>query len=58
MTYYEYMKNIIILNNKIKNKDYLEKKIESIFKRVAEAFNLSKLVYSLGLVAWLDISLA
>lgn len=43
MMYYEYVKNITILNDKIKSKDNLEKKTESVFKRVAESFNLSSL---------------
>lgn len=37
------MKNITILNDKIKNKDNLEQKTEIVFKRVADSFNLSSL---------------
>jgi hypothetical protein len=43
MMYYEYMKNITILNDKIKDKDNLEQKTEVVFKRVANSFNLSSL---------------
>ena len=41
--YYEYMKNITILNNKIRGKDNLEQKTEIVFKRVADSFNLPSL---------------
>ncbi len=41
--YYEYVKNITFLNDKIKGKDNLEQKTEIVFKRVADSFNLSSL---------------
>jgi len=41
--YYEYMNNIIILNDKLKGKDNLEQKAEIVFKHVADSFNLSSL---------------
>lgn len=37
------MKNITILNDKIKGKDNLEQKTEIVFKRVSDSFNLSSL---------------
>jgi hypothetical protein len=37
------MKNITILNDKIKGKDGLDKRAETIYKRVADSFNLSNL---------------
>ena len=43
MIYYEYMKNITILNDKIKDHDTLEQRAEIVFKRVTESFNLSSL---------------
>jgi len=43
MMYYEYMKNITIFNNKIKSRENLEQRAETIFKRVAGSFNLSGL---------------
>ena len=41
--YCEYMKNITILNNKIRSRDNLEQRAEAIFSRVAGSFKLSDL---------------